>query len=110
MHTVSYIQDTVHLVIRITTKKEEREKVLLCLYETIAPTHKEEGCLEYRIIQNGISLLVIGKWKSQMALDIHLLLHFHLHLFENILPGLCKKIRVQTYKEIEPPITSLSIL
>jgi quinol monooxygenase YgiN len=110
MHTVSYIQDVVHLVIRIKTKQEELEKVLLYLYETIAPTHKEEGCLEYRIVQNGTSLLIIGKWKSQMALDMHLLLHFHLHLFENILPGLCKKIRIQTYKEIEPPITSLSIL
>lgn len=110
MHTIAYTQDAVHLVIRIKTKKKELEKVLFYLYETIAPTHKEEGCLEYRILQNGTSLLVIGKWKSTMALDMHLLLHFHLHLFENVLPGLCKKIHVQTYKEIEPPITSLSIL
>lgn len=109
MHTISYTQESVHLIIRIKAKKRNIDKVLLSLYETIAPTHKEDGCLEYRLLHRDNSIVIIGKWRNRMALDMHLLLHFHLHLFENILPGLCKKIHIETYKEVEPPITSLSI-
>ena len=110
MPNISYCQEYIYLVIRIKAKKEHLDDVLSALYNSIAPTHKEEGCIEYKIIHNNTSVMVIGRWKSQMTLDMHLLMQFHLDLFEKVLPPLCKKISVNTYKEIEPPITSLSVL
>lgn len=109
MNKILYIPDSFHLFIRIHAKGESLQDVLLHLYETIAPTHKEEGCLEYRLFNEGNTIIVQGKWSSKMALDMHLLLQFHLHLFEDILPDLCEHISVETFKEVEPPITSLSI-
>lgn len=110
MSALSYTPESVHLLIRIKPKKKHFDEVLRLAYETISPTHKEEGCLEYRLFHEENSIVIMGKWKNTMALQMHLLLHFHLHLFENILPGLCKKIDLRSYKETEPPITSLSIL
>lgn len=110
MHTITHVQDHIYLNIRIKAKKKHLGKVLQALYDSIAPTHKEEGCLEYKLLHDGTSIVVIGRWSNQMALDMHLLLQFHLHLFEELLPPLCKKIRINTYAEIEPPITSLSVL
>ncbi len=109
MHNISYIPDTFHLFIQIQVKNEYRDKVLRYLYDTIAPTHKEEGCREYRMFNEEDHIVVQGKWNSKMALDMHLLLQFHLHLFETVLPELCHDISIQTFKEVEPPITSLSI-
>ncbi len=109
MNTISYDPESVFLHIRIKAKKRYIDDVLLLLYDTIAPTHKEEGCLEYRLLHEGTSILLYGKWKNKMALDMHLLLQFHLDLFENVLPSLCKNISVKRYKEVDPPITSLSI-
>lgn len=109
MNTISYDPESVFLHIHIKVKKRHLDEVLFLLYNTIAPTHKEEGCLEYRLLHEGKSLLLYGKWKNKMALDMHLLLQYHMNLFENVLPSLCKKISVKSYKEIDPPITSLSI-
>lgn len=109
MNKILYIPDSFHLFIHIQAKDDSLQDVLLYLYETIAPTHKEEGCLEYKLFNEGNAIIVQGKWSSKMALDMHLLLQFHLHLFEDILPDLCEKISIQTFKEVEPPITSLSI-
>lgn len=109
MNKILYIPDSFHLFIQIQAKDEFLQNVLLYLYETIAPTHKEEGCLEYKLFNEGNSIIVQGKWSSKMALDMHLLLQFHLQLFEDILPDLCEQISIETFKEIEPPITSLSI-
>jgi len=104
-----YTADTIHLMIHIKAKKKHVQDVLAAAYQTISPTHKEEGCLEYRLIHNGRSVILTGKWKDEMSLNMHLLLQFHLQLIEETLPPLCKKIRVQTLKEIEPPITALSL-
>ncbi len=109
MNKILYVPDTFHLHINIQAKAEYLPNVLSYLYETITPTHKEEGCLEYKLFNEGNSIIVQGKWSSKMALDMHLLLQFHLKLFEEVLPDLCEKISIQTLKEVEPPITSLSI-
>ena len=109
MNTLIYTADHICLIIRIKAKEGYTPAVLEEIYKTIAPTHKEEGCLEYRLLHEEDSIVVLGKWKNQMALDLHLLLQFHVQLIEEILPPLCKKIRVKSYKEIEPPITALSL-
>ena len=109
MNKILYVPETIHLLIQIQAKKEFLQKVLLSLYETIAPTHREEGCLEYKLFSQETSIIIQGKWSSKMALDMHLLLQFHLRLFEEVLPDLCESISVEMFQEIEPPITSLSI-
>lgn len=106
---IEHIQDSYHLFIRIEAKQEFQEEVLSLLYATISPTHKEEGCLEYKLFNEGKLIIIKGAWKSKMSLDMHLLLQFHLALFEEQLPDLCENIDVQVLHEIEPPITSLSI-
>ncbi len=109
MQTFLCDTDNVHLLLRIKAKKKYTQHILEEIYKTIAPTHKEEGCLEYRLIHDAESIVVLGSWKSQIALDMHLLLQFHLQLIEEILPPLCKKISIQSYREVEPPITALSL-
>jgi quinol monooxygenase YgiN len=109
MNTLLYTADHICLIMRLKAQKGCIHTVAEEVYKTIAPTHKEEGCLEYRLLQQGDSIVVLGKWKSQMALDLHLLLQFHVQLVEEILPPLCKKIKIQSYKEVEPPITALSL-
>ena len=106
---LKYIEDTAYLVIQIKAKKKHTNTVLKLLYESIAPTHKEDACLEYKILQNKTSIIVSGKWKNKMSLDMHLLFQYHLALFEETLTPLCKKIHIKTYEEIEPPITALSV-
>ena len=83
--------------------------MLEALYKTIAPTHKEQACLEYKILHHKQFITVCGKWENKMALDMHLLFQYHLTLFETTLPPLCKKISIQTFEEVEPPITALSV-
>ncbi len=109
MNKLLYVQDTIHLLIEIQAREEHLQEVLLLLYETIAPTHKEDACLEYKLFNKETSIIVKGQWRNKMALDMHLLMQFHLHLFEEVLPDLCESIRIQTFKEIEPPITALSL-
>ncbi len=106
---IKQAQDSYHLFIRIEAKQEHQDKVLSLLYDTISPTHKEEGCLEYKLFNEGKLIFVKGAWKTKMSLDLHLLLQFHLTLFEKTLPKLCENIDIQTLHEIEPPITSLSL-
>ncbi len=109
MQALLYTPELVYLYIRIRAKKKHVQAVLSAAYDTISPTHKEEGCLEYRVLHEGTSVIIMGKWTNSMSLDMHLLLQFHLRLIEEILPPLCKKITLKRYREIEPPITSLSI-
>ena len=109
MNTPLYTADHIYLVMRIQAKNGCADAAIEAIYKTIAPTHKEEGCLEYRLLQDADSIVVLGKWKTQMALDLHLLLQFHIQLVETILPPLCTKITIQSYKEIEPPLTALSL-
>jgi len=109
MNTILYVPETRYLHITIKTKKKQTEKVLLALYKSIAPTHKEQACLEYKILHNKQSITVLGRWKTQVSLDMHLLFQYHLELFEKTLPPLCKKITIKTFKELEPPITALSL-
>jgi len=109
MKTIVYTPENVHLLIRIKAKKKDIDEVLLAAYQTILPTHKEEGCLEYRVFHVENEVVIFGTWKSKMALDMHLLLQFHLRLVEEILPSLSKKTSIKIYKEIEPPITALSL-
>ena len=109
MHSSLYTGDNIHLLIRIKAKKKQTQIILEEIYKTIAPTHKEEGCLEYKLMHDEDSIVIMGKWKNRMSLDMHLMLQFHVRLIEEILPPLCKKINIQSYKEIEPPITSLSL-
>lgn len=103
------IEDSYHLFISIEAKEGYQQKVLSLLYATIVPTHKEEGCLEYKLFNKGKLIIIKGAWKTKMSLDLHLLLQFHLSLFEDTLPKLCENIDIQILHEIEPPITSLSI-
>lgn len=109
MNKIIYIQDVIFLHIRIKAKDKHIQNILQLLYETIAPTHKEDGCLEYRVFQQDKDILMVGKWKNRMSLDMHLLFGYHLNLFEDILPAISKKISIKTFQEIEPPITSLSL-
>lgn len=109
MKTNLYTPENIHLIIRIKAKKKDTDEVVLAAYQTISPTHKEEGCLEYRIFHAESEVVIFGTWKNKMALDMHLLLQFHLRLVEEILPPLSKKISIKIYKEIEPPITALSL-
>jgi len=109
MQNVLYVPDNIHLLIRIKAKKEALDTLLIEIYKTIAPTHKEEGCLEYRVFHEGRDIFIFGTWKSKMALDMHLILQFHLHLVETVLPELSKKVRIHVSKELEPPITALSL-
>jgi len=109
MNTLQYVPENIHLIIHIQAKEEHLQEVLLSVYETISPTHKEDGCLEYRLFHEGTSVVIKGEWHSKMALDMHLLMQFHLHCFENILPDLCDNISIKSFKEIEPPITALSL-
>ena len=109
MPAVLYTPEQVHLEIRVKAKKDRVDEVILHAYNTIAPTHKEEGCLEYKVLHNEDNILLKGIWKNTMALDMHLLLKYHLDLVEKLLPPLSKKVKVKVYKEIEPPITALSI-
>ena len=109
MKTILYSPENIHLIIRIKAKKKDIDEVVSAAYQTISPTHKEEGCLEYRIFHANRELVIFGTWKNKMALDMHLLLQFHLNLVEDVLPLLCKKIKIKIYNELEPPITALSL-
>ena len=109
MKTILYVQNTAYLFIRIKTKKKYVQSVLHLLYESIAPTHKEQACQEYKILREGEEIIVLGRWENKMSLDMHLLFQYHLALFEETLPPLCKKISIKTYEELEPPITALSV-
>jgi len=109
MNKILYVPQTIYLLIHIKVKKKHLEKVLSFVYETIAPTHKEQACQEYKILQNSNTITISGKWDNKVALDMHLLFQYHLILFEEVLPPLCKKISIKTYQEIEPPITALSL-
>jgi len=109
MQNVLYTPDNVYLSIRIKTKKKALDTLLLEVYKTIAPSHKEDGCLEYRVMHKGQDIFIFGTWKNQMSLDMHLLLQYHLHLVETVFPKMAKKVRIEVFKELEPPITALSL-
>jgi len=109
MKNILFVPTTVYLLIRIKPKKKYKESVLNLLYESISPTHKEQGCQEYKVLCEDESIVVMGKWENKMSLDMHLLFQYHLALFEETLPPLCKKISIKIYEELEPPITALSV-
>jgi quinol monooxygenase YgiN len=109
MKNILYVPDTIYLFIRIKPKKKYSDSVLHLLYESIAPTHKEQGCLEYKILREEETILILGRWENKMSLDMHLLFQYHLALFEETLPPLCKKISIKVFDELEPPITALSV-
>ena len=109
MNKILYVPHTVYLHITLKTKKKQTLNVLNLLYETIAPTHKEQGCLEYKILQEGRFITLFGKWENKMVLNMHLLFAYHIKLFEETLPPLCKTIDTKIFEEIEPPITALSV-
>jgi quinol monooxygenase YgiN len=67
--------ETLRVVAHIKAKpgKEDELKRLLC--GLIEPTHKEAGCLEYRLYNNKADardFTFIEEWESDAALDAHL--------------------------------------
>ncbi len=109
MKKILYVPDTIYLLIRIKPKKKYMDSILNLLYTSIAPTHKEQACQEYKILKERDTIIVYGKWENKISLEMHLLFQYHLALFEETLPPLCKKISIKTYQELEPPITALSL-
>ncbi|MDF1880299.1 antibiotic biosynthesis monooxygenase [Sulfurimonas sp. MAG313] len=109
MHSVLYRPENIHLLIRVKAKKNELDAVVSEAYKTIAMTHKEEGCLEYRVFHIDSDVMIFGTWKDEKSLELHLLLKYHIDMIEKHLPLLSKKINLKVYTEIEPPITALSV-
>jgi len=109
MSAVLYRPENIHLLIRIKAKKKDLDKVILQAYKTIGVTHKEEGCLEYRVFHMDYDVMIFGTWASSKSLEMHLLLQYHIDMMETHLPSLCKKVSLKVYKELEPPITALSV-
>jgi len=109
MTNTSYSPENINMLIRIKAKKKDLDAVIMEAYKTIVVTHKEEGCLEYRVFHMDYDVMIFGTWSSAKALELHLLLQYHLNLVEELLPPLSKKISIKVYKELEPPITALSV-
>lgn len=109
MQSILYTPENRHLHIRIKAKKKCLNEILSLVYKTIAPTHKEEGCLEYRVFSSDKDVMIFGTWKDTMSLDMHLLLQYHLDMMEKHLPLVSKKVSLKVSKELEPPITALSV-
>jgi len=61
MNKILYVPQTIYLLIHIKVKKKHLEQVLSFVYETIAPTHKEQACQEYKILQNSNTITISGK-------------------------------------------------
>ncbi len=51
---------------------EHRDEVIAAMKETIALVHAEDGCELYSLNEALDRLMMIEKWASQQALDIHL--------------------------------------
>lgn len=63
------------IIARVMAKKESVEKVRSELFKLIAPTRREEGCIEYRLHQDNEdpSLFIFYEnWESAAALGNHI--------------------------------------
>jgi len=66
---------TITIVARLTAKSNAIEAVKAEVLKMVAPTRREEGCLEYRLHQdndNPAVFVFYENWKNQSCLEQHL--------------------------------------
>lgn len=66
---------TVRVVARVVAIPENVEQVRAILMGLIEPTRKEEGCIQYQLLQNDTEptdFTFVEEWTSNAALDVHL--------------------------------------
>lgn len=66
---------TVRVVARVVAIPENVEQVRAILMGLIEPTRKEEGCIQYQLLQNDTDtsdFTFVEEWASKAALDAHL--------------------------------------
>lgn len=90
------------LIARIFTKKEKRELVKSELIKLIAPTRKEEGCINYDLHQDSENpnLFVFHEnWESKALLEKHLA-SAHIAEYMKATEGAVEKFTLQELTQI----------
>ena len=81
---------TVRVVARVVAIPENVVQVRAILTSLIEPTRKEEGCIQYQLLQNDTEptdFTFVEEWASKAALDAHLA-SSHIEAASNQLEGL----------------------
>jgi quinol monooxygenase YgiN len=66
---------TLRVVARITARPDTLDEVKAILLAMVAPTHGEDGCIVYELLQNisdPTDFTFVEEWASERALDAHL--------------------------------------
>lgn len=84
------MSNTIRVVARVVAIPENVEQVRAILMSLIEPTRKEEGCIQYQLLQNDTEptdFTFVEEWTSNAALDAHLA-SSHIEAASNKLAGL----------------------
>ena len=92
-------------------KKGHKKELLEALHNLLIPIHKEPNCLNYELfLQQGGRIQSIGRWKDNLAYNLHTNMQYIVEFKENIAPKLCESFEYSEVKAIVPPMTALSLM
>lgn len=91
------------VVAKIVAKKESMESVKSELLKMIAPTRKENGCIEYRLHQDNndpAEFIFYENWESAVCLEKHMSSD-HFKSYVNAVDGMLEEKVVNILTEID---------
>ncbi len=96
-------RDTIQIVARLTTLPERAEELKLLLIPQIEPTRKEEGCIQYTVLENIEKLTdftLVEEWESQDMFEKHVSSERIQAVAERITALLAKPADVNFYRSL----------
>lgn len=93
----------VNVVVNLQVKEDGIDKVLELFKQLAEATRKEEGCVQYEMLQdltNPAALVILEQWKSQENLDAHGKTEHFITLLPQIAQYAAKEIQISACKKV----------
>ncbi|MFN8473031.1 MAG: putative quinol monooxygenase [Anaerolineae bacterium] len=103
---ITRYEDEVAIVAQFTAKDGRADELLAEIYEVMAHTLAEPGCLRFVLhqsIDDPDMLTVVEKFKSQKDFDSHLAQPYTKKLLEQVVPELVAVQNITFHKEVKAP-------
>lgn len=88
------MSDHLFIIARITPKAEFFERAKAAILSIITPTLKEEGCRQFVVHHDDMSLYLYEEWDSQTALNEHYSMPYVVPVFESYKEWLAEPVEI----------------
>ena len=98
------MSETLHVIARLRARPGKEADLRSVLHGLLAPTHAEDGCLEYRMlenVENPADFTFVERWTGPAALDAHFQTEHIRRALDRFPDLLAEELDLRRYGEVD---------